>query len=101
VDDYYVFFFVLGAVFAGAGAVKGVRAIRAGEPYRFSGWEGALFSGKMLTRNATQLKTGLSIAVVVGCALYVAGIRSPGLELAMGGLIIMTISDLAGRKAAT
>ena len=100
-NDTYGLFFVLAAVFAGAGAIKAFIAMRAGQPYRFGWWEGLLFRNKMLTRNATQLKALLSTAVVVGCVLYVADIRSPGLELAMGGLIIMVISDLSGRKDAT
>jgi len=101
VSDSYAVFFVIAAVFAAAGAIKGIRAMSAGEPYRFSWWEGLMFRGKMLTRNSTQMKTGLSIVVVIGCLLCVAGIRTPGIELGMGGLCIMIISDIAGRKDAT
>gem|GEM_PF-4119135 len=100
VSDTYTLLFAAAAVFASFGAVKAIRALRAGQPYRFGGWEGLLFSGKVLTRNATQLKALLSIAVVIGCALAVLGVRPPGIEIAMGALCIMIISDLAGRKDA-
>lgn len=100
-SDTYTLLFAAAAVFASFGAVKAIRALRAGEPYRFGGWEGLLFRGKVLTRNATQLKALLSVVVVIGCALALLGIRPPGIELATGGLCIMIISDLAGRKDAS
>jgi hypothetical protein len=91
---------VLCAVFALWGvavAIKAVKAIRTGEPYVFSLWDGGMIrAGKSLKPIGAKVKAVVGVGIAIGSALFAARIASRTEYYALIALLVVSvIADFA------
>jgi hypothetical protein len=56
-------------------AIKAIRALRSGEPYTFSMWDGGLIrAGKRLTKFGAQIKVVVGILMSAGAIAQLSGL---------------------------
>jgi len=70
-----LFFMGVCIVWGGAVAFKGLLAVRTGEPYVFSVWDGGILRvGKHLSPLGARIKIGVGVSMALAALLLVTGI---------------------------
>ena len=91
--------YAAGAVWSAARAIKASIALRSGEPYTFSSWEGAWSAGKTLTRRGVWAILVLSPLLAIVLIGLVSGVVpfGPAKFTSVGLLAVSAVCDLIFR----